>query len=196
MYVLWIHLKICSLLTLCSSFYQVPEAVQNSAAVLTSISNSPQAKTCENSVNGAEKMLSRRSRTIMKTPEKRVNVSGQQNDNCQVQWLAVMRIICKMFLTFDSCTGFLAFVYNILGQLYYSFSFSVSFSSICFFYLFHFKRKTTMFLSFLTHCFVFVYVLYWSDFIFCHCVLCKKIRYTPCLPYAMYFLQYFTKVHP
>ncbi|KAI7804504.1 centromere protein F isoform X2 [Triplophysa rosa] len=63
----------------------VPEAVQNSAAVLTSVSNSPQAKTCENSVTGAEKMLSRRSRSIRKSPEKRVNVSGQQNDNCQVQ---------------------------------------------------------------------------------------------------------------
>ncbi|KAA0711285.1 Centromere protein F [Triplophysa tibetana] len=63
----------------------VPEAVQNSAAVLISVSNSPQAKTCENSVTGAEKMLSRRSRSIRKTPEKRVSVSGQQNDNCQVQ---------------------------------------------------------------------------------------------------------------
>lgn len=153
MYVVWIHLnvcyfcwvflsvKCCSLLTSFFSLSQVPEAVQNSAAVLTSLSNSPQAKTCEKSVTGAEKMLSRRSRSIRKTPERqeRVNVTTQQNDNCQVQWLAVMpcyfpelsyhiSIICRMFLTLDSCTGFLAFVHNIQGQLYY----------ICSYFLAHF----------------------------------------------------------
>lgn len=60
-----------------SNTSQVPEAVQSNAAL----------KTCESPVTGAEKKMSRRSRSMRKTPERqeRVNVTAQQNDNCQVQ---------------------------------------------------------------------------------------------------------------
>ncbi len=67
---------------------QVPKAIQSNAAVLSPLTNSPRENSCESPVPAIEQKISRRSRSLKKTPEKqeRVSASPEQNDNCQVQW--------------------------------------------------------------------------------------------------------------
>ncbi|XP_052009006.1 centromere protein F-like isoform X2 [Xyrauchen texanus] len=65
----------------------MPKTSQSSTAVLTALTNSPREKNCESPLAAAEQKITRRSRSIKKTPEKqeRVNATEKQNDNCQVQ---------------------------------------------------------------------------------------------------------------
>ncbi|KAF4102363.1 centromere protein F [Onychostoma macrolepis] len=70
-----------------SNTVQVPKAIQSNAAVLSPLTNSPQENSCESPVPAIKQKISRRSRSLKKTPEKqeRVSASPKQNDNCQVQ---------------------------------------------------------------------------------------------------------------